>query len=381
MTTQVEQIPDHILDKALAMHLDGKSLFEIGQEFPQYQEVLSEWLDVVNLLETIPHAEPPAPIKSFRYAEKTSAWAKIVATLSYYKLATVPLVLAVVFASGFSVISATAHSLPGDKLYTLKIAGERAKLNLTFDQEKIAQLHVQLAQKRLEETKKVIEGSDPDQESAALDQLTKQTEATISAVSSLAASRAVTQKDSALLENLVAINKEQKSVIQTITDSQTEAPISEDALSAANASDKSVAQLIATVNDQSLLDLPNKISITGLVTTPQTNRIVVERNTFNLNTETIITDADGELITDATSIKGKITVIGTREDNNLIAKRVVILDPNAQTTVIPNTTPATTTPSTSTQEPEPEPENTQVQKPSEVTSGFIVEPADNQYSQ
>ncbi len=335
------------------------------------------------MIQDIPTVDAPAPTKQYRYAEKPSVWEQLVSFITIYRLAMVPLVIVMMFAGGLSLVSASEDSLPGDRLYSLKLMGEQTKLSLTFDQEKAANFHVELAQKRLDEAKRVIAFNDPEQEAQAINELTKQTQETFSAVSSMAATKAVTEKNSALLENLVAINKEQKSVLQTASESEDTKQVAENALSATEGTDKSLAQLIATVNEQALLDLPNKISVTGIMVSLLNSKLNIEKNLFTINEQTVITGTDGEIVTDTSTVKGKITVIGTREDNNLIAKKIVIIDPSLTLTttkpIISKVQGATTTTTTPVPETE-EYENLEPQKPSEATSGFIVEPNESQYS-
>ncbi len=368
-------IPDQIFEQALTMHKSGKSILEISDSFPEYKAELESLFEVVSLLDSIPKTQPPTPTKTYRFAKKTSAWFKFIELLSFYRLAAVPLAFVFALVSSLAVFSAAENSLPGDSLYSLKIAGEKAKLNFTFDKEKIAQLHVELAQKRLNEAKQIIAKDDSENEQEALESLTKQTEETISTLSTLAASQAVSENNSTLLNNLVALNKEQKSLLEN------DSAVSETALNLSKSTDKSLAQLLATVNEQSLLNLPNKISITGTINAVINNKITLEKNTFTLNPETVITSADGELLTSTTDVKGKITVIGTRENNILVAKKVIIIDPLATIEPVTATVKPTPVPIIVTPTPEPVPEEIEVQQPSEATAGFIAEPADNQYAQ
>lgn len=376
-------ISDEILDKALDMYLSGASIDDVKNQFPEFQAELADWLNIVKMIQDIPTVDAPAPTKQYRYAEKSSVWEQLVSFITIYRLAMVPLIIVMMFAGGLSLVSASEDSLPGDRLYSLKLMGEQTKLSLTFDQEKAANFHVELAQKRLDEAKRVIAFNDPEQEAQAINELTKQTQETFSAVSSMAATKAVTEKNSALLENLVAINKEQKSVLQTASESEDTKQVAENALSATEGTDKSLAQLIATVNEQALLDLPNKISVTGIMVSLLNSKLNIEKNLFTINEQTVITGTDGEIVTDTSTVKGKITVIGTREDNNLIAKKIVIIDPSLTLTttkpIISKVQGATTTTTTPVPETE-EYENLEPQKPSEATSGFIVEPNESQYS-
>jgi len=70
-------------------------------------------------------------------------------------------IVALVLGSGLSV-SASQMALPGDTLYSLKIASERVQVALAFKEESRAKIHVELAGKRLNEVKRIKENTDPD---------------------------------------------------------------------------------------------------------------------------------------------------------------------------------------------------------------------------
>ncbi len=376
--------PEQIFELALRRLTQGESIEVIQAEFSDYP-ALTEELEMVNILKTIPIATPPAPTMRYKFAQKQSYWELFVQSLSRtfttYKLAAIPLAFAMILGSGYSIINAAEHSLPGEKLYGIKIAAEQARLQLTFDENKQAQMHVHLAQKRIDEARLVMALSDPEQEVAALDALNKQTEITFQEISQLAADKAMTQNDPSLLDNLVALNKEAKTVLETATQSPEAKAITETALTTTKETDKNLARLIAAVNEQTLLEQPNTVSITGLITGFAKSSVTVEKNVFNLNEATIVLNQDGDPITDFTSLSGQVAIIGSRDNNILIAKKIVVIDPNAvMPTVATAKPPTSTTPTTEVTPTTPE-SATEVQQPAETTAGFIVEPTTQQYEQ
>lgn len=376
--------PEQIFELALRRLTQGESIEVIQAEFIDYP-ALTEELEMVNILKAIPIATPPAPTMRYKFAQKQSYWQLFVQSLSRtfttYKLAAIPLAFAMILGSGYSIINAAEHSLPGEKLYGIKIAAEQAHLQLTFDENKQAQMHVHLAQKRIDEARLVMALSDPKQEVAALDALNKQTEITFQEISQLAADKAITQNDPSLLDNLVALNKEAKTVLETATQSPEAKAITETALTTTKETDKNLARLIAAVNEQTLLEQPNTVSITGLITGFAKSSVTVEKNVFNLNEATIVLNQDGDPITDFTSLSGQVAIIGSRDNNILIAKKIVVIDPNAvMPTVATAKPPASTTPTTEVTPTTPE-SATEVQQPAETTAGFIVEPTTQQYEQ
>lgn len=382
------QDQDLILDQALQKLSQGESFESILKQFPESESELKSVLKIASLLSTVPKANIPSPTKQYLYNQKLSFAQRFGQLFTVYRTATISAVSILVFISGFGVIQAANNSLPGDTLYPLKLAAEEAQLNLTFGPEKIADLHLALAQKRLDEAKRVIEINDPAQEAAAITALTKQTEKTFSAVSQIATAKALSQNDSRLLDNLVAINKEQKSVLESATKSDNTKQSAEVALSATKETDKSLAKIIAAVNEQTLLDLPNKISVTGVINNFGKNIIVVEKNSFVLNSSTVVIDSTGEIVPAYDKIEGKVTIIGTKTADAVIAKKIIIIDGLASlssdkpqvkgvvTTIKTDAKSTTTTPTTTLDTQD----NTQPQKPSQTQAGFILEPSEGQYA-
>lgn len=350
----------------------------------------SEELQIINLLSSIPKTNVPNPTKRYSFAKKTSFAQQVVNFLSGNKSVTFAAVFALLLVGGFGIVRATENSLPEERLYTLKLVGEKARLGITFDQDKVASLHLALAEKRLDETKQAIETNNPEKEAAAITALALQTEKTFSAVSGIATTKAVSENDSTLLDNLVAINKEQKSVLETASKSEGTKESAEVALSVTKETDKSLAKIIATVNEQTLLDLPNKISVTGTVNSYIKNKLVVEKSTFTVNDATVVHNQTGEIVEKFDKIEGKITVIGTKDINNIVtAKKIIIIDgsvslatdkPQVKGVVTtPKTEPKTTTSPTTTA-PNTETNTTEPQKPSQTQAGFILEPTESQYA-
>lgn len=392
----MKETPDYILEQALARLASGESAASIAASFSNYPG-LTEELQIAALLQSVPIARVPAPSMRYRYTEKVGFWRKLVNSIQTYRFAAVPLVLMLLLMGGTGILQAANNSLPGDRLYGMKIAAEQAQLKLTFNEEKQATLYVELAKKRLDEARRVIALSNPDQEAIALDNLAKQTERTFEFASHLAATKAVAQNDTSLLENLVAFNKEKRLVLATAVKSADDKTLAQTTINT-KANDKNLARLIAAVNEQSLLDLPNKISVTGIVSTTSNKSITVENNIFTINDATIILSQEGDPIDEDMGLTGQITVIGTRQDNTLVAKKIVIIDPEAvlpteqqtatknptvsgATTPPPATSSTTQSPATAATTTQPIGETTDAQKPSEATAGFIVEPSAKQYPQ
>ncbi len=379
---------DKILDQAILELASGEPLEVIASKYPNHHQELLELLPIVNQLNSISITPAPVPLRRHKFADQKTSWLQIVNFLSAYKFVIAPLVLIVIALGGFGLNQASNNSLPGQVLYYIKSAKEQAQVTLTFDQKKLATLHVELSQKRLEEVKRAIQSNDPKQELAALNNLTEQTEKTLTAISQVAVNPETDSNNQELLDNLVAINKEQKSLIQAATESSDTKEQATVALNESKETDINLAKLIATVNEQTLLDLPNKISVTGVILNINDHKVTIEKNTFMIDDQTLIIGATGEATTNSDDLKGKVTVIGTRDNNNLIAKKIVIIDPEAivepdpviASPQVKGTVTTTPYPNTHVTVEQPETDDV-VAVPQEAYGGFIAEPADSQYLQ
>lgn len=376
------EIPDYIFDTALNRLREGESVVQIANSYPEYQAELAELLSLAHMTMRIPKLYPPLPRKQYRFAAKLqSAPYRFAGWFAFARMAVIPISLVAVLLGGRIVVHATENSLPGDKLYTFKRATEQARLNLSLSEDAAATIHVELAQKRLAEVKKAISTNNQAAETAAITALQEQTEKTFALVPQVAAVNAVTNKDTSLLDNLVAINKEQKSLLSSIETTNETADAAKTALDTTKENDKTIAKLIATVNEQTLIDLPNKISVTGNISSLLNNTLTVERNAFKLDEETIITGTDGSIVAELPKDALRVTVIGTRSDQGLMAKKITVIElkPDVVTATPTPTVKGTVTP---TPKPSltPTPTPTPIPTPTDQASGgYIVEPTDNQY--
>lgn len=82
--------------------------------------------------------------------------------LAFRPALTLVAMLGLVLGSGLSV-SASQTALPGDTLYSLKLATEKVQVALTFKKEEQAKVHLELAGRRISEVKKIKENSLPAQ--------------------------------------------------------------------------------------------------------------------------------------------------------------------------------------------------------------------------
>ncbi len=371
-------IPDTIFDEALVRLRKGESLSQIAADYADYQQELVSLLSVAQMGMSVPKLVPPTPYKAYKFANVTaSPFTRIFEMLSFFRLAAVPISLVLALLGGSAIVSATANSLPGDKLYSLKRASENVQLTLTQDQDKVANLHVELMQKRLDEVKKAADTGNAESETLAIAELKSQTEKTFAQAGPIATANAISNKDSSLLDNLVAVNKEQKTVLTELSqgeDSEDTKSLAYNALADSKKNDQTLAKIIATVNDQTLADSPNKISVTGNVTLTSVNRIIIEKNAFNINDKTVITNSDGTAVTDNKLITGRATVIGMHmTDGTLLAKQITLLptDGTVKGDIITKPIIITEPKEPPVVDPNPPVDQTKVQ------GSFIIEPTDS----
>lgn len=381
-------IPDYIFDEAFNRLHKGESVSQIASDYKDYQQELASLLSVARMGMNIPKITPPAPYKAYKFANvAASPFTRLFEMLSFFRIAAVPISLVIAVLSGNAIINATANSLPGDKLYSLKRASEQVELTLTQDQNEVATLHVELMQKRIDEVKKAADNGDTNSETLAIAELKSQTEKTFAQAGPVATANVISNKDSSLLDNLVAINKQQKDVLVGLSqdgENNDTKVIASNALLDSKKNDQTLAKIIATVNDQILADSPNKVSVTGAVIVSGTNRITVEKNTFTINSKTLITNIDGTPTTDTKLIVGRATVIGTHvTDGTLVAKQVLILpfDSGIVKGDYVDTKPVITKLPTNTEPKEPPVEE---QLPptdtTKVQGSYIIEPSASQYA-
>lgn len=74
------------------------------------------------------------------------------------------LVILLVLSGGYFSVNASYGSVPGDVLYTIKITSEKIKLTFTTDDRHETELHIEFAQKRLEELEKITQNQEPETE-------------------------------------------------------------------------------------------------------------------------------------------------------------------------------------------------------------------------
>lgn len=162
MRKKIEEILDILIEEIE----EGKSMESCLDEYPEYADELRPLLLLTASIEEIPEPEvDPAAfnramakinsireeksIKYYLYGFRNLAFRPVV-------LRTVSLVLIFSFILSMT-FSFSADSLPGDFLYPVKCFCERTQLAMTFGNEKKAELHLKLADRKTEDFKLVFE--------------------------------------------------------------------------------------------------------------------------------------------------------------------------------------------------------------------------------
>jgi len=145
-----------------------------------------------------------------------------------------------------------------------------------------------------------------------------------------------------------------------------------------------------------LINLPNKVSVTGIIASFTDKKLTIEKNTFIINDSTVILDVDGQKMNTLPKEASNITVVGSRSDQGLVAKQIsmITLDEISSTATQEPVAPAVKgkvtpkqaepksaqpKPMENTSQP-PAPTITPAPTPSNQATGtFITEPSAPQY--
>jgi len=125
---------------------------ELSRYLNKHVTTVSEHLDLLRNSELVERVERPG--RKWIYYKLTKPGQRVLHPESYRWIFVLSITF-ICFISGL--YFTTANSYPGDFLYGLKRSMENLQLSFTADSLKKAELHIQHANERLEETKQVIE--------------------------------------------------------------------------------------------------------------------------------------------------------------------------------------------------------------------------------
>jgi hypothetical protein len=380
----IDEIIDSVLDQLAA----GKSPAAILAEYPEHAAELSGILAVIQPAMTLPKNGIPAPVRRRRYVAALHVpWQERLQRVFRIALIPATAVFILVGVSQFAI--AAEHSLPGTTLYRFKLAAERTRVAVTTDQNEKAHLELAYSQKRLTDVQAVLqqENSSPDQKVAALTELKNQTQKTFALVPTVATSNALNNNDDTLFKGLIAVNNQQKDLLKTLPAQDETNEIATTALQVTEDHQKTIATLLAAVNDKTLIDLVDQqISITGTVQLVNIAKqtITVEKNSFVVNDSTQIKFQDKDLTLAGLPAKTQVTIVGSKTANGMVADRIdvlVLADAPDKSGEVKGATTGTVKPTGAsdgtTQPIEPKPSTpAPAPDPNTVTGGYIIEQPD-----
>ena len=349
MTSPIE----NILDQTLSALKNGSSIEEAISRWPAHRDELLSLLQIVDEISGLPKTTVPQPLMKRKYEmplHKSGFWNSL---LHISRFATVSMAI-FMFISGLSGAAYAAwFSLPGQTLFPLKKTAEQIQLRFATSDVEKATIQMNIAQKRLEEAERIFSNSDDLKlQSAALNELSSQTQATAEAVKTAAVSSAITKQDHPIVKSLENISQKQQTFISQITpDKMAQAEASANNTNKEVKEIKQIIQLVAATNDAGTLAQlnsdPSEVIISGTVTKILKTGIIVENTQFTYSETTSFQDISNNKLNSEDLKNGdKVTILGSKDSSleKLMAKKIVLLitDPSAiQSTSSPTVVPQT----------------------------------------
>ena len=325
-------------NQAMEKMKKGRSKQEVLLEFAEFKNELAPLLDVSASLLSLPKNLAPRPAMQRKYAllNAKSFW---MAWLHVSKFAgvsmSVMLLVSALTATGYEAYK----SGPGQILFPVKKVAEQTQVLLAYNQNDKAKIQVAIAEARLSEAKAIFSdpNSNPQEQQAALNELTSQTSAAVSVVSDVAQSNPKATQSPPLLTSLENINTQQRSLLAQIKPNTQIAAAAGSALQSLNTDSATINQIKQTVaiagNDQALAQLsanPNSVAVLGDINQISNNQITVEKTTFTVNGQTTITDSNGNTLElSDLKPKAKVNIVGLQQQNTLMAEQILLASSDA----------------------------------------------------
>lgn len=214
-----------LLDECLQdMSTRGESIERCLQRYPQHARELAPLIQMADHIRKTSHPTLSASATQTierhllkRATEIRQSRAKLSRwplPFSFRPLVTVAatliVVLALVLAGGGGIVYASTDSLPGSPLYGVKRATEQVQLFLAPEGTRRAELHIKLAQRRLEEVQALVESKDQVDEEA-LTAIAEETELALKETE-----KAPAQDKQTLLDKLVSLTERQQAVLKRV---------------------------------------------------------------------------------------------------------------------------------------------------------------------
>ena len=348
---------EDIYNKALAMLKAGHSIQEILEAFPIAKSELVPLLELSQNLLNVPKGIVPTPLMQRKYA---ASKAKVFwLTWSHsFKFAALSSSLMLLLSAGAFTAYAARNSLPGNSLFAIKRAEENTQLIFTINPQAKANLEIALAQKRLDEAQQVFSNTSPnnqDAQTAALAELSSQTSSAVAAAAGVTQTDPQAQSNAPLLSSLENLTNQQQSLLKQIKSDTQIGAAAQTALVALNNNTQQLSQIKQAVsiadNSQALAQLNStstSVTALGKISAIGNGEITVEKITFTLDSQTEITNASGDKLQLSDLSPGDtVNVIGSPDQDSLLASKILITDNQTASATSTSTTIAST--STTTQ--------------------------------
>jgi len=332
MSQDIEQI----YDQALQELEQGRSKADVLSKYPASTEELERLLNLSLALSAMPKKEIPQPAMQRKYilAPARRVWLQWAAFSRFAAVSTSVLLLAaLVGGTGY----AAKNSVPGEALFAVKKATEHLQLQLTTNPESKLSLQLEIAQSRLADAQTAINNTqtDPQKQTAALNELAQETKNTADAISQTSGNKTANlspAQNQPLIASLENITTKQQTLLNNIV-AQPKAGVDPSVLSAAKDNITKVAaiqkSLEIAVNEQALASLPsnpNAITATGTIASLTNNSVTVGTSTYALSDQTIVKDAANTSIKPSDLLpQDQIKITGDKTDKGLLARQITVL--------------------------------------------------------
>lgn len=333
---------EELLDKTLNRLKAGQNTEEAVLLAPkEQQEELKMLLDTSLLLAKIPKLQAPKPALRRKYIlepVKQKFFSSIfhISRLAAGSTAFV-LLLAVFSLGGYKALQST----PGQTLFPVKRTAESFRLKFVMSESSKAQLQLAYAESRFNEAQAILSNpqSNKEQEIAALEELSKQTQTATQSIQQVAHNQPLDSSNHPLVNKLESLAKQQAELIAKTQAENQDTDVKLAASNAAGASQSATNQAgqikkYLTIAGSSsdplyLVDLsadPNSISISGVIQKLNKTSITVEKLTFEISESTEIKDLDGKILT-TSALKAdlKIKITAKKEQNKFLAQTILLL--------------------------------------------------------
>ncbi len=354
------------------------------------QSEISSLLKLSASLFNLPKNPVPTPLMNHRYAtvKVKSLWFAWMHITRFAAASTAAMLLLSAFAvTGY----AAYNSAPGQTLFAVKKSAEKLQMVLAYNQNQRASLQIEITQKRLNEAREIFQNpaSNVEQEKAALTELTAQTSNAIAVVNTVTANNPKADNNHPLLSSLETITKQQQTLLKEIKPNGEINEATDTALVALNKNSAKISEIKQSIaiasNDQTLANLngdPDSVAVLGKISTISKTGVTVEKTAFSINSQTIIKNAEGKIITvESLKPETKVSVSGKKDGETLVAKDILVINEigtepevkSASTT--PDIKPSASTTSTSAISEPPKP----VVTPNQAQGLYIFEDPNPQF--